>query len=128
MFRTKWRHATAAMKAEARCKTITCIMPAGSGREVHNRLMREQGVLSATTHHARGVGTASMRRRRMFVAEEKDVLVALVEEARAEDLFWFLFDAARIGEPHAGLVFMIRTVHAVPMVAPVALDAHALQA
>lgn len=87
-------------------KTITCIMPAGRGREVHNRLMREQGVLSATTHHARGVGTGAMQRRRALVAEEKDVLIVLVDAARADALFDFLYRAARIGEPHVGVMFM----------------------
>ncbi len=108
------------MSAEPRYKTITCIMPAGRGREVHNRLMREQGVLSATTHHARGVGAGSMRRRRSFVAEEKDVLVALVEEAQAEHLFRFLYEAARVGESHAGLIFISRTLLAFPMMPPLA--------
>ena len=110
------------MKPEPRHKTITCIMPAGGAREVHNRLMRERGVLSATTHHARGLGMGTMRRRRVLVAEQKDVLVALVEEARADELFAFLYEAARIGEPHAGLIFMSRAGLAHALVAPVVLE------
>ena len=103
-------------------KTITCIMPAGCGREVHNRLMREQGVLSASMHHARGIGASTFRRRNSLVASEKDVLVALVEESRADDLFAFLFDVADIGKPHVGLMFMSRTGRGSPLVAPVELN------
>ncbi len=110
------------MKPEARCKTITCIMPAGRGREVHNRLMREHGVLSATTHHARGLGTDTMRRRRVLVGEEKDVLVALVLAARADELFAFLYEAAHIEEPHAGLLLMCHTPLAHTMTPPVVLE------
>jgi len=93
------------MRNEAMHAVITCIMPAGLGRDVHNRLMREHGVLSASTHHARGLGS---RRARRMVYEEKDVLVALVEDERADELFAFLHEAAGVGEPHAGLIFMTR--------------------
>jgi hypothetical protein len=108
------------MNPEQRYKTITCIMPAGRGREVHNRLMREHGVLSATTHHARGLGSGTMQRRRVLVGEEKDVLVVLAEAQRADELFAFLYEAARIGEPHAGLIFMSRAGWGHAMVPPVA--------
>lgn len=101
-------------------------MPAGRAREIHNRLLREQGVFSATTHHARGVGSGSMRRRRALVSEEKDVLVALVEAARADELFIFLYEAAHIGEPHAGIIFMTGAGAAHPMVPPIILEDAAL--
>jgi len=109
------------MRSEVEQRIITCIMPAGRGREIHNRLMRERGVLSATTHHARGVGS---RRARRMVFEEKDVLVVMAEAASADELFAFLYEAAGIGAPHVGLIFMSRAGRGHAMV-PLEIEATA---
>jgi len=53
-------------------RVITCIMPAGRGAEVVEALRRELGVVSTSLHHARGIGTHSLRHR--VYSDEKQVL------------------------------------------------------
>lgn len=101
-------------------KVITCILPAGRGQDVLARLRAEKGFVSASVHHARGVGGATMRRRRRArFFTEKDVLVALVPADQADALFEFIYFAAGINEPHAGMLFMERAFRACGMVPPV---------
>jgi len=97
-----------------RRQVITCIKPAGGGLELLRRL-REQAVHDVFVHHARGVGTSSRRRRGMAQYAEREVVTVLVEPARADEVFEFLYHAAGIGKPHAGLLFMERTIRAVPV-------------
>jgi hypothetical protein len=87
-------------------KVITCIMPDGRGSELLEALRLELGVISASVHHARGVGTGSLRHR--VYAEEKQVLITLVAAEHADAVFEFLYMRAEIGKPHAGMVLMER--------------------
>lgn len=98
-------------------RLVTCIMPAGRGTAVLERLKREKKVLNASVHHARGVGTHSLHHRSMFF-EEKQLLIALVEAQRADEIFEFLYYAAGIDEPHAGMVFIERAFRAAPVALP----------
>lgn len=85
-------------------RVITCVMPAGRGAEVLESLRREHGVVSASIHHARGIGTQSLRHR--VYSDEKQVLTALVDAARADEVFEHVYFAAGINAPHAGMVMM----------------------
>jgi hypothetical protein len=85
-------------------KVITCIMPSGRGVEVLETLRRERGVVSASIHHARGIGTHSLRHR--VYSDEKQVLTALVGAAQADAVFELIYFAAGINAPHAGMVMM----------------------
>ena len=98
-------------------KLITCIMPAGRGLELIEQL-RELGVASAQVHHARGVGKSSKRRRGVSLYAQREVVQALVEASRADEVFEFLFAAAEIGRPHAGMLLMEKAVHGIPLVVP----------
>lgn len=89
-------------------KVITCIMPSGRGGEVLEALRRERGVVSASVHHARGVGTGSLRHR--VYADEKQILIALVDAQEADAVFEFLYHRAGIDQPHAGMVLMERAL------------------
>ena len=86
-------------------RVITCVMPAGRGAEVLEILRREQGVVSASHHHARGVGTQSLRRHRAY-SDEKQVVTALVAAERGDAVFEAIYFAAGIDAPHAGMVLM----------------------
>lgn len=100
-------------------KVITCVLPAGRGREVLARLRKEKALVSASVHHARGVGAETLRRRRRArFFTEKDVLVALAPAEEADAIFEFIYYAAGIGEPHTGVIFMERAFRAAPMLAP----------
>jgi len=63
-------------------RIITCIMPAGRGAEVMEALRRELGVVSTSVHHARGIGTQSLRHR--VYSDEKQVLTAVVAAERPQ--------------------------------------------
>ena len=98
-------------------KVITCIMPAGRGLELIARL-REAGIASAQVHHARGVGQSSKRRRGVSHYAEREVVQALVPAERADEVFEFLYAAAGIGQPHAGMLLMEKAVHGIPLTLP----------
>jgi hypothetical protein len=104
-------------------KIITCIMPAGRGLELIEQL-RELGVVSAQVYHARGAGKSSKRRRGVSLYAEREVVQALVEAARADEVFEFLYAAAEIGRPHAGLLLMEKAMHGIPLVLPDLPDEH----
>lgn len=104
-------------------KMITCIMPAGRGLELIEQL-RELGVSSAQVHHARGVGKSSKRRRGASLYAEREIVQALVEAARADEVFDFLYAAAGIGRPHAGMLLMEKAMHGIPLVLPDLPDEH----
>ncbi len=100
-------------------KIITCVLPMGRGREVLNRLRKERSFINASVHHARGVGADTLKKRgRARFFTEKEVLVAVAREDEADEIFEFLYFAAGINEPHAGMVFMERAFRACPLVPP----------
>ena len=85
-------------------RVITCIMPAGRGAGVLEALRRELGVVSASIHHARGIGTQSLRHR--VYSDEKQVLTAVVEAGQGDAVFELIYFAAGLDAPHAGMVMM----------------------
>ena len=85
-------------------RIITCVMPAGRGAEVLEVLRREQGVVSASIHHARGIGTHSLRHR--VYSDEKQVLTAVVAAEQGDAVFELIYFAAGLDTPHAGMVMM----------------------
>jgi nitrogen regulatory protein PII len=87
-------------------KLITCILPAGIADEVVRRLESEVGIIEAGVSKARGMGHLTPRRYGAGVETEKEILTVVVPESQADDLFRFLFDAARIDRPHGGIMFM----------------------
>ena len=83
---------------------LICIMPDGKGKEVLEALRSETGVISAFAHHARGIGTHSLRHR--VYSEEKQILTALVDANRADDIFHFLYSSAGLDTPKTGMIMM----------------------
>ncbi|OGA52403.1 MAG: hypothetical protein A3G24_27325 [Betaproteobacteria bacterium RIFCSPLOWO2_12_FULL_62_13] len=100
-----------------RSRVITCILQASSGIHVLQRL-RGIGIDSAFVHHARGVGESGKRRRGASYYAEREVVTVLVEAHRAEEIFEFLYSAADIGKPHAGMVFLQKAAHGIPLALP----------
>lgn len=96
---------------------ITCIMPAGHGREALNRLRQQRKIIDVAFHHARGVGTRRNRRGRL-VYHEHDVAQVLVHGSDADAVFEFMFRAGGLTEAHAGMIFMTAAGHAHPMLPP----------
>lgn len=95
-------------------KLITAIVRAGSGRRLVNTLAEAAGVLSISTHHARGVGTRRVRSGQMLF-KEKDVLLVLVEGEHADEVFSRIYAEADIGESGVGMIFVERVLRGHPM-------------
>lgn len=100
--------AGAAPPAGVPYRVIIGIMPAGRGAELLEALRSEEGVISAYAHHARGIGTHSLRHR--IYSDEKQIFTVLVEDERADDVFHFLYYRAGLDAPHAGMIMMGRAI------------------
>lgn len=100
-----------------RYKLITCILPAGRGLELVEQV-RALGVESANVHHARGLGKGSRRRGGVALYAQREILTALVRAERADELFEFLYRAADIDAPHAGMLLMESVRRAEPLTLP----------
>ena len=77
------------------------------------------GVVSASLHHARGIGTQRLRRHRAY-SDEKQVLTVLVTAERGDAVFESIYFAAGIDTPHAGMVMMGHAFRAAGLELPVA--------
>ena len=95
-------------------RMITAIVPSGIGSTLLDRLAHEEGVLTASHHHARGVGTRRVRPGRM-VFDEQDVVMVLVDAEHAERLFALIYRESGLGERHAGLMFEEKILRGHPM-------------
>lgn len=95
---------------------ITCIMPAGKGAGVMEVLRRELGVVSTSLHHARGIGTHSLRQR--VYSDEKQLLTAVVEAAQGDAVFELIYYTAGLDLPHAGMVMMGKAFRAAGLERP----------
>ena len=100
-----------------RYKLITCIIPSGHALELLERLRSEQGMTSAYAHHARDVVSRTGGRGRT-IADESEVVSVLVAEDAADRMFELLHQAAAIGSPEGGLIFMERMLAARASPAP----------
>jgi len=100
-----------------RYKLITCIIPSGHALQLLERLRSEQGVTSAYAHHARDVVSHAGGRGRT-IADESEVVTVLVAEDDADRMFELLHQAAGIGSPEGGLIFMERMLAARASPAP----------
>ncbi|MEM7417303.1 MAG: P-II family nitrogen regulator [Gemmatimonadota bacterium] len=87
-------------------KLITCILPHGRAMPVLEALKEELGLITATLHHARGTGRMTpLAWRGVGEAAEKDVISVVVPEARADEVFAFVFERAGVGRPHGGILY-----------------------
>lgn len=106
------------MKTQAlQYKAITCFCPAGRSQRVLDALRQEMGINCTFVHHARGIGVGRSDSRKLFYIE-REIITALVPAQRADEIFHFLYFAAGINEPHAGMIVMEKTVCVQPFVEP----------
>ena len=105
--------------APGRQKLITCILPRGTALDVLQKLRDEKGVIEAAANSARGMGKLTPLAHRGVGGEtEKDMLNVLVPADRADELFEYLYDIARINRPHGGIIFMTRLGRSTPFILP----------
>ena len=87
-------------------KLITAIRPKGRDKVLVRRLVKEQGINSVNVNYARGLGRITpLHHRGVGETTEKAIVTVLVEEARADEVFEFIYYEANINQPHGGLMF-----------------------
>jgi len=87
-------------------KLITAILPKGQDKELVRRLVKEMGINSVNVNYARGLGRITpLHHRGVEETTEKAIVTIMVEEARADEVFEFIFYEADINKPHGGLMF-----------------------
>jgi hypothetical protein len=98
-------------------KLLTCIIESGRGAPLIEQL-RARGVASANLHLARGLGKGSKVRGGMALYVGREILTVLADAAQADELFDFLYRAAEIAKPHAGMLLMEKLYRAEPLRLP----------
>ena len=76
-------------------KLLTCVLPKGAGLPLLRRLREDLGIVSSSVHSARGsLGSDPSG---LSGRVEKDVVTVVVPEARADELFAWIYVAAEVG-------------------------------
>jgi hypothetical protein len=87
-------------------KVIHCFLPPGKAHDLLRRLRRELDIPSAFAHHARGGGLSTRRGRESFYYTEMEVMTLLAPAEQADEVFAFIYRAADLGKPRAGMLLM----------------------
>ncbi|MGR8946711.1 MAG: hypothetical protein ACU84Q_01600 [Gammaproteobacteria bacterium] len=83
-------------------KLITCIVPAGDGLKLVERLYETHDLTGINTTHGRGASQRSST-----IADEMDIVTVTVSSADADDIFAFIYETIEIEtKPHR---FMFQT-------------------
>ena len=94
------------MKPKAH-KLITCILPKGRALSVLESVKDRFELTAANINSARGIGKITpLKYRGLGDQAEKEILTVLVDAARADDVFEFIYFDADINRPHGGLMTM----------------------
>jgi hypothetical protein len=106
-------------RADEECRLIGAILPQGVAGEVLRRLREEKGIDRACVGGARGLQNLLQ-----FAPTETgdvvpvEILNVVVPAARADELFEFVFETARVDRPEGGIVFQHTLSGAMPFVLP----------
>ncbi len=100
-------------------KLITVILPKGKDKDLVCKLVNDLKINSMNVNFARGLGRITPHRHRgVEDATEKAIVSVLIEEARADEVFEFIFYEADINQPHGGLMFqqpiLANTLYSLP--------------
>ena len=88
-------------------KLITCIVPEGMGLSTLEALYRSHDICTADFHVASGIGKSTQYGQGSLGQQtEKDMLTVVVSADKADELFAFIYDQAKINRPHGGIIYM----------------------
>lgn len=97
-------------------RLLGCVVPKGVGLELMDRLFHEHGMTRVELHSARGfLGSDPTG---LFNRVEKDFLLAVVGEDRADELFDWIYREARVAEAEGRFLYMTRLHRATPFRLP----------
>lgn len=99
-------------------KVIHCFLPPGKANDLLLRLKNEMGIPSAIAHHARGGGLSNRKGKESFLYTEMEVLTLMAPAEQADEIFTFVYKAAGLGKPRAGMVLMEKAQMGVSMTLP----------
>jgi hypothetical protein len=86
-------------------KLITTILPKGVGRELLQGLRKDHGVKTGNINMARGAGMYNpLDKRGVGEQTEKEMLSVVVPAGQADDVFAYIYEMAKINEPHHGII------------------------
>jgi len=95
-------------------KMIVCFLDHGTGVNVIARLFEEKGISTSNVISGRGISANAATPAGRERGTEVDLLNVAVPSERADEIFEFIYDAANLDHPHAGLIFQ----YAIPFVTP----------
>jgi len=81
-------------------KLITCILTKPIAIEIITRLEDEKNIITANTTHARGTSSKSD-----YIMKAQEILTVLVEQERADEIFYFLYSELELDQPHQGIIY-----------------------
>lgn len=100
-------------------KVITGILSRGKSTQVMKKLKAEKGIITAFVSTARGMGKLMPGvHRGLGEQTEKEILEVIVDAARADEIFEYLYDIAEIDRPHGGIIFMAKVPQMTPYLLP----------
>ncbi len=100
-------------------RMITCIISAGlDAQKILRGLKDEKQIFTAGIFHARGIGGSAYYRSSMAGGQEKNVIIAIVPAARADEIFSYLYEAGELYKPHYGMMYMEKIDRATPLNLP----------
>jgi len=106
-------------RANEYSRLIGAVLPPGVAADVVQRLQEEKGINRATVSGARGLDhLVQFAPRGTDDAVAMEILNVVVPAARADEIFDFVFDAARIDRPDGGIVFQHALSGAMPFTLP----------
>lgn len=104
------------MSRQGEDRLVSCLLPQGLGVELQARLFSELGLTRVDVHTARGfIGSDPAG---LFNRVEKDVLSVVVEAARADEVFEWLYGEGRVAELEGRFLYMTRLESATPFELP----------
>lgn len=88
-------------------KLITAILPKGTSLRVIKMLKQEMALTTANFNYARGLGKLTPAKYRgVGEQSEKEILTVVVDAARSDEIFEYIYDVAQINRPHGGFIHM----------------------
>ena len=92
-------------------KRITCFLPKGVGIRLVEILHNEKNIDSTNVHAGRGLPT-SENAENSETWMEQDILTVIVDAAKADEIFEFIFSQGELNKPGGGFIYQASLIKA----------------